>query len=242
MKRRLIWTVALFLASGGATGLAPASALMAEEDTDSELNFSPSDEPIVEAMPEEKPQAAPLYRPQMNPVSWSNGAGCGHGCGAPLQCCERVPSHLDNVWDCYCQQKSHVHPMSKLVGLLHVNNCACECPPPACNGCDCRLGLPTLTLPVVKAPCCEPCAKYHRPRRSLLNCHRKPACCEAPCDALPLEAPLSSDEYAPEADPGLTPPEPVAPPMLPLPDATPAAPAPEEQGWLPLPWLKRLPL
>jgi hypothetical protein len=40
-------------------------------------------------------------------------------------------------------------------------------------------------------------------------------------------------------DPALAPPAPVAPPM---PELPPAGEASDAQGWLPLPWLKRLPL
>jgi hypothetical protein len=43
-------------------------------------------------------------------------------------------------------------------------------------------------------------------------------------------------------DPAFSPPQPVAPPDLPLPGAPEVEPAPEPQGWLPLPRFKRLPL
>jgi hypothetical protein len=257
MKRRFVWTAAIFLA-GGAVAVASDPMLdftAAQEGAEAnpEVTVSPSDEPLPERATEGElsapadVMAAPTGEPewrlraQMTPVSWSSGSG-GCGCGAPLQCCERVPSHLDNVWDSYCQQKSNYHPVSEICGLLHIKrHCQCDCPQPVCHGCDCHLGLPTLPkLHVKKAPCgCEPCETYHRPRRSLLHHFRKPSCCEESCDAMPLEAPVVSPDFAPVEDPALSPPEPVAPPTLPLPEATSEAPS---QGWLPLPWLKRLPL
>jgi hypothetical protein len=51
---------------------------------------------------------------------------------------------------------------------------------------------------------------------------------------------MSSDAVV--EDPAFAPPAPVAPPATTMPELPPVEPAPEAPGWLPMPWLKRLPL
>jgi hypothetical protein len=264
MKRRCFWTAAIILASGGAAiASGPMPALVAAQ-TESEIApegvVSPSDEPILEeALPDGSELAPPAVAPRtaspyVSGVSWSAGAA-GCGCGMNLQCCERVPSRLDHVWDDYCAHKSHFSPVGAAFGLLHIKrSCQPACPPPACHGCDCRLGLPKLpTLGHgMKAPCrmsapcdgeqdCQSCATYSRPRRSLVDLFRKPACCQSGCESLP-GAPIPSLDSLQVADPGFDAPELIAPPAPPMPELPATEPSPQPQGWLPLPWVKHLPL
>jgi hypothetical protein len=167
-------------------------------------------------------------------------------------------------------EKSHHHPASSVFGSLHIKHHRHACPPPTCDeGCGCHFGLPKLpSLPRLRGHCaagacetcdtcdncntcdqcdtcdecdtCDKCNTYSRPRRSLFGHLRKPACHECGCSSHPLESPVMDTYSAPVDDPALAPPAPVTPPMSELPPA--AGVQPDAQGWLPMPWLQRLPL
>jgi hypothetical protein len=270
MKRLSLFSAALLLAgSSAALPATPTVHFVARQADQSPMSESADNAQAGQAAPDAaeptQPDAASTASaPPLNGgaplASGLPGGGCG--CGAGLACCERQYSPLDGVWDNYCAERAPCHPASRFFALLHVEShqgCGCgaptACGAPGCNS-QCYFGLPQLHMPkclATASPCggacgaaqCRTCA----PACPLLfGTYRQRGC--AKC-GVPHACNCTAGS---DADAGLNPPPPVAPPadersnesgneVAPPapPELPPPMPQSEARGWLPLPRLMRLP-